>query len=160
MACDTRINASYRSDSRCSDGASESEVMRMLGAATIIPLSLLMPHCLAAMQKPDIFFQVALLEPAASMFYPTDLKRHNERNVTSIRRLPACRHCCVGVFENFRRSRSTTRMRAVPRGGRSLAGWRGTVCQVECPPRRLPFSRARTAGACSCSRDRVPEPSA
>jgi hypothetical protein len=69
----------------------------MLGAATIIPLPLLMPHCLAAMQKPDIFFQVALLEPAASMFYPTDLKRHNERNVTSIRRLPACRHRSVGV---------------------------------------------------------------
>src|SRR6266404_4732126 len=80
MACDTRINASYRSDSRCSDGASESEVMRMLGAATIIPLSLLMSHYLAAMQKPDIFFQVALREPAASMFYPTDLKRHNGRN--------------------------------------------------------------------------------
>src|SRR5437879_3056801 len=39
IACETRINASYRSEGRYSDGAADSEPMRVLGVAIITPLS-------------------------------------------------------------------------------------------------------------------------
>ena len=97
------------------------------------------------------------------MFYLVDLKRNERTHITHKRpvsqQLSKCRHRYADVRALWRAG-STTRIRAVPRCGRSLAEWRGIVSQIERPPRRLLFSRARTAGAGSCSRDRIPEPSA
>src|SRR2546430_2112560 len=63
IACDTRINASYRSDGRYSNGAPEREIMR-LGVATILPLFPLDARLPCGDATNDIVFQAALLEPS------------------------------------------------------------------------------------------------
>src|SRR5438067_12706476 len=62
IACDTRINASYRSDGRYSDGAPGREVVR-LGVATILALFPVDARPLCGDATTDIVFPAELLEP-------------------------------------------------------------------------------------------------